>query len=149
MPKQNIPILGKEKNVSKNIELHRDEELTLEKRVIEKNYRNLRSKSLDNGSRAKNSLLGSTLQVRLHRSKSSSSLKEVTLGDQKLAVSIHVSNIKYNYPEFQNNALFYLFYNLLDYILTKYFAESKTTKNKVDKFLSKLLMAPLTEKLSY
>ena len=37
----------------------------------------------------------------------------------------------------------------LDHALANYFAESQTTKSNVNRFLSNLLMAPLTEKLSY
>ena len=76
-------------------------------------------------------------------------MREVWFSDQEFATGTSVSNIKYNHPGFQNNNLFYPFHDQLNYELAKYFAESKTTKNNIDKFLSKPVMAPLTEKLFY
>ncbi len=76
-------------------------------------------------------------------------MREVRFSNQEFAAGTPVSNIKYNYPGFQNNNLFYPFHEQLDYGLAKYFAESETTKSNIDKFLSNPLMAPLTEKLSY
>ena len=88
-------------------------------------------------------------QARLLRSKLSSSLREVRFSEQEFLTSTLVSNIIYNYLGLQNNNLFYLFYNQLDYALAHYFAESEITKNNVDKFLSNLLIVLFTEKLFY
>ncbi len=106
------------------------------------------SESSDTRSRVSDGLSGHTPQTGLLRSESSSSLRDIRFSDQKFAAGTSVSNIEYNRPRFQNNNSFYLFHNQLDYRLAKYFAESETTKSNVDKFLSKPLMAPLTEKLS-
>ncbi len=40
-------------------------------------------------------------------------------------------------------------FNLTFFMYSDFFVESKTMKDNVDKFLSNLLMVPLTEKLSY
>ncbi len=90
-----------------------------------------------------------TPQAGLLRSESSSLLREVRFSDQEFASGTPVSNIKYNHFEFQNDNPFYPFYDQLNYGLAKYFAEFKTTKSNIDKFLSDPLMALLTEKLSY
>ena len=148
-PKQVTPIPKKDKNASKNIGPHEDEELILEKQDIKKDHRNLGSKSLNIKSYIKNGLSRHTSQVGLLRSKLSSSLREIRFSNQEFTVNTPISNIKYNPPEFQNNNPFYPFYNQLDYELAKYFAKSKTTKNKVNKFLSKLLIALLTKNLFY
>ncbi len=107
------------------------------------------SESSDTRSRASDGLSRCTLQAGLFGSESSSSLREVRFNDQEFAADTSISNIKYNHPGFQNNNPFYPFHDQLDYRLAKYFAESKTTKSNIDKFLSKPLMAPLIEKLSY
>ncbi len=121
----------------------------MEEQDIEKNHRNLIDKSWGIRSRAKDGLLGRTLQARVLGSKSSSFLSEIKFSDQEFSAGTTVSNIKYNHPRFQNNNSFYPFYDRLDHGLAKYFVESKTTKSNVDKFLSELLMASLTEKLFY
>ena len=123
--------------------------MTLEKQNIEKDYRNLGSKSLDTESYARDGLAGRTPQAGLLGNKLSSSLREVRFSDQEFATNISVSNIKYNHSGFQNNNLFYLFHDQLDYGLAKYFAEFKTTTSNIKTFLSEPLMALLTEKLSY
>ena len=123
--------------------------MTLEKQDIEEDHKILESKSLDTRSRVRDDLSGRTPQARLLGNELLSSLREVRFSDQKFTVGILVSNIKYNHPGFQNNNPFYLFHNQLAYRLAKYFTESETTKSNIDKFLSKPLMALLTEKLSY
>ncbi len=128
---------------------HEDEESTLAEQNIEGDHRNLVSESSDTRNRARDGLSGHTPQVGLLGSESSSSLREVRFNDQEFAAGTPVSNIKYNYPGFQNNNLFHLFHDQLDYGQAKYFAESETIKSNVDKFLSDPLMALLTEKLSY
>ncbi len=52
-------------------------------------------------------------------------------------------------PGSRSNNPFHLFEDQLDYALAHYFAESETTKCNVDKFMSNLLIKPITEKLSY
>ncbi len=148
-PKQDTPILGEYDNASGNLGPHEDEESTLTEQDIEGDHRNLVGESLDTGSRARDGLSRRTPQAGLLGSESSSSLREVRFSDQEFAAGTPVSNTKYNHPGFQNNNLFHPFHDQLDYRLAKYFAESEITKSNVDKFLSDLLMAPLTEKLSY
>ncbi len=128
---------------------HEDEKSTLAEQDIKRDHRNLVGESSDTRSHARDGLSGRTPQAGLLGSESSSSLREVRFSDQEFAAGIPVSNIKYNHLGFQNNNLFHSFHDQLDYGLAKYFAESETTKNNVDKFLSDLLMTPLTEKLSY
>ena len=123
--------------------------MTLEEEDIEGDYRKLGGKSSDIENRARNGLVERTPQSGLLRSESSSSLREVRFSDQEFAASTLVSNIKYNHFGFQNNHLFYLFYDQLDSGLAKYYAESESTKSNIDKFLFKPLMVLLTEKLSY
>ena len=60
-----------------------------------------------------------------------------------------VLNTRYEHFRSQNNNLFYPFNNQRDYALADYFAKSETTKRNIDKFLSNLLMKPITKKLSY
>ena len=121
----------------------------MEEQQIEEDYRNLGDKSSDTRSRIRDGLLGCTPETGLHGSELSSFLREVRFSNQEFAAGTPVSNIQYNDLGFQNNNLFYLCHNQLDYGLVKYFVESKTTKNNVEMFLSKPLIAPLTEKLSY
>ena len=148
-PKQNIPILGEDENISNNDGLYENKKSILEEQDIEKNHKNLEGKSLNTRSRAKNGLSRRNPQARLFKNLLSSSLKEVRFNIEEFATGILVSNIKYNEFGFQNNNLFYLFHNQLNYGLAKYFAKSEIAKNILDKFLSELLMALLTEKLFY
>ena len=106
-------------------------------------------KSSDTRSCARDNLSGCTLQDGLFASESSSSLKKVRFSEQEFPTGKSVSDIKYHHQGSQNNNLFHSFNNQLDYALATYFAESKTTKGNVDKFLFNLLMASLTKKLSY
>lgn len=53
------------------------------------------------------------------------------------------------HPKSQSSNLFYPFNDKLDFVLAHYFAESEITKFNNDKFLSNLLMKPITENLSY
>lgn len=72
------------------------------------------------------------------------SLRKVRFNKQKFPISKLILDIKYHHLDFQNNNLFYLFNDQLDYILANYFTESEITKNNVDRFLFDLLIAPLT-----
>lgn len=78
-----------------------------------------------------------------------SSLKKVWLSQQEFSAGKPVLNIKYYHPRFQNNNLSYLFNDYLYYVLANYFANFETTKRYINILLSNLLIAPLTEKLSY
>ena len=118
--------------------------MILEEQDIEKDHKNLGGKSLDIENYAKDGLAERTSQHGLFRSELSSFVREVRFSDQEFAAGIFISNIKYNHPRFENDYIFYLFHDQLNYGLVKYFAESKTTKSNVDKFLSEPLMAPLT-----
>ena len=61
----------------KNFGLYRNEESILKEQEMEKNYRDLVSKSLDTEIRARDGFLGHTLQARLFASRLSSFSKEV------------------------------------------------------------------------
>ena len=75
--------------------------------------------------------------------------KEVNFNKQELPVGILISNIKYDHSGSQNNNPFYLFNDQEDCALAHYFIGSRTIKSKINRFLSNLLIVPLTEKLSY
>lgn len=77
------------------------------------------------------------------------SLRKVRFNKLEFLTCIPISDIKYDLPRSQNDDPFYPFNNQLDYALAHYFADSKTTKGNINKFLSNLLMALLTKKLSY
>ena len=123
--------------------------MILKEQNIEKDYRNLGSKSFDTESRARDGLARDTPQAGLLGSKLSSSLRKVRFNDQEFVISTPISSIKYNHPGFQNNNPFYLFHNQLNYQQAKYFAKFEMTKSNVDKFLSEPLMALLIRKQSY
>ena len=76
-------------------------------------------------------------------------LREEWFSRNKFSAGIPISNIKYNHLGIRYQNSFYLFNDKLDYALAHYFAESETTKNNVNKFLSDLLMTSFTKKLSY
>lgn len=71
------------------------------------------------------------------------------VNEYKFPTGIHILNTKYKYPGTKNNNLFYCFNEQLDYILAHYCIESESIKRNIDKFLSNLLMKPITKKLSY
>ena len=104
------------------------------------------SKSSDTGScaRAKRTPKNGLLRIQ-----SPSSIKEVRFSEQEFYAGKPASNIKYDHLKSKNDNLFYFFHNQLDYALAHSFAKSETMKGNVNKFLSDLLMAPLTKKLSY
>ena len=146
---QNTLIPGKDDDASENFGPHKDEESILKEQKIEGDHRDLVGESLDTGSRAKDGLSRHTPQTGLLASESSSSLREVRFSEQEFPAGKPVSNIKYHHLGSQNNNPFYPLNNQLDYVLANYFAESETIKSNVNRFLSNLLMAPLTKKLSY
>lgn len=79
--KQDMPMPGKDSNVSDNIRPYKDEEFRPEAQNIEKDYKDLVGKILDTGSRAKDSLSDSTPQNRLLGSELSSSLREIRFSE--------------------------------------------------------------------
>ena len=145
-PEQDMPMPGEDDNASDNFGPYEDERSTPEAQDIEGDHRDLVGESSDTGSRAR---AGHTPQDGLLGSESSSSLTEVRFSEQEFPAGTPISNIKYDHPRSQNDNLFYPFHNQLDYALAHYFAEFDTTKGNVDKFLSDLLLALLTEKLFY
>ena len=103
--------MGKNKNVSENVGLYKNEELILEEQDIKKDHKNLQGKNLDTKSRTKKDLSERISQVKLLKNELSSFLKEVKFSNQEFAVGISVSNLKYNHSRFQNNNSFYFIYN--------------------------------------
>ncbi len=142
--KQDTPILGKDKNISDNFGLHEEKVSILEEQDIEGDYRNSVSESSDIGSHVRDGLSRRTPQDGLLVKELSSSLREVRFSEQEFPASIPISNIKYHHLDSQNDNLFYPFNDQLDYALATYFIESETTKGNIDRFLSNLLMAPLS-----
>lgn len=68
------------------------------------------------------------------------SSKEVKFSEQAFSVRKAVSVIKYHQSIFQNNNLFDIFNNWLNYILAYYFANFEKTKGNVNIFLSNLII---------
>lgn len=85
----------------------------------------------------------------LYKNMLASFQRNVRLSEKTFVISTFLSNMRYDYPKLHNTKFFYNFYNQLNYVLVHYFAESKTIKSNVNKFLSKLLIALLTQKLFY
>ena len=135
-----------DENTSDNFGFYEDKKSIPKAQDIERDHKNLVGKSSDIRSctRAKRISQDGLLESEL-----SSSLREIRFSKREFFTGTLVSNIKYNYLRSQNDNLFYLFHNQLDYILSHYFAESETTKDNVNKFLSNPLITPLTEKLYY
>ncbi len=78
-------------------------------------------------------------------SKLSQNFKEVTFSESKFLFSIPVLDTGYVHPGSQSSNPFYPFNNQLNYAqLAYYFAELETTQHNIDKFLSNLLMKPIT-----
>ena len=73
----------------------------------------------------------------------------MTFSKSKFLIGIPVSDTQYKHFKSQNNNLFYLFNNQLDYVLAYYFAELETTKCNINRFLTNLLMKLITKKLLY
>ncbi len=149
-PNQNTSMLIEDDDASDYFMHHEEEEYppSNEEQKIRENQKDLIGQILDNKS-LRDMLPRHTPQAGLLESELSSSLREVRFSNQEFIASTPVSNIKYNHFGFQNNNPFYPFHDQLDYGQTKYFAESKTTKSNIDKFLFDLLIALLTKKLSY
>ena len=145
-PEHDMPILREDNNRSDNFRSYENEKCTPKVQDIEKDHRDLVDKSSDTGSHVRVERIP---QDELLGNGSSSSLRDVRFGEQEFPAGTLVSNIKYDHLGLQNDNLFYLFYNQLDYVLAHYFTESETTKGNVDKFLFNLLMVLLTGKLSY
>lgn len=69
--------------------------------------------------------------------------------ESEFLAGIPVLDTRYKYPRIQNNNLFFLFNDHLDYVLAYYFADSEITKCNIDKFFTNLLKKPIIKKLSY
>lgn len=82
-------------------------------------------------------------------SKLSSTFREITFSESEFLIGILVSNTWYKHSKTQNKNRFHPFNNKLDYTLAHYFVELEITKRNIDKFLSNLLMKPITKNLSY
>ena len=141
-----MPMPEEDNNALDNFRPYEDERYMLEVQDIERDHKNLVGKSSDTESCAR---VGYILPDGLLENESSLSLKKISFNKLEFPAGTPISNIKYDHPGLQNNILFYPFYNQLDYSLAHYFAKSETTKGKVNNFLSNLLMALLTKKLSY
>ena len=73
----------------------------------------------------------------------------MTFSESEFLAGTPVLDTKYKHPRSQNNNPFYSFNGQLDYALAYYFANLEITKRNVDKFLTNLLMKPITKNLSY
>lgn len=62
-------------------------------------------------------------------------------------VGILIFDIKYKYLKIPNKNLFNLFNNQVNYVLTHYFVELRTTKYNIDKFFFNPLMKFIIKKL--
>lgn len=76
-------------------------------------------------------------------------LKEKQFIGNKFLAGIPILDIKYNHLGLKYKNSFNSFKNQLDYALAYYFAELKTTKGNINKFLSDSLMSSFPKKLSY
>ena len=94
-------------------------------------------------------LTKNTSQDRLLASKCLLLLRKEWFIKNKFPAGTPISNIKYNNLGVKHQNSFYLFNDELGYALAHYFAESETTKCNINKFLSDLLIIPLTKKLFY
>ena len=137
---------GEDDNALDNFRPYEDEKSTSKMQNIERDHKDLIGKNSDTGSHAG---VGYTPQDWLLGSESSLSLIKVRFSEQEFSTGTPVFNIKYDHLESQNDSFFYPFHNQLNYALAYYIIESETTKDNKDKFLSNILMALLTEKLSY
>lgn len=81
-PNQDMPMPGKDDNISKNFESHENKESILEKQNIKRDYRDLVSKFMDTESREKDSLSKHTSQNKFFVSELSSFLKEIRFSKQ-------------------------------------------------------------------
>ena len=106
-----MPMARKDNNQSDNFGFHKDKKPILEGLDIEEDDINLASKSLDTGSYIRNILLRRILWAGLLGSELSSFLREIKFSNEGIAASTSVFNIRYNQLRFQNNNLFYLFYD--------------------------------------
>ena len=148
-PKQDMPMPREDNNILKYFELHKDKKYKLDKNNIKGDHRDLVGKNSNTESHARDNLSRRISQDKLLVNELLSSLTEVRFSEQEFPVGKPVLNIKYHHPDSQNNNLFYLFNDQLDYTLANYFAESEIIKSNIDRFLSNSLMFPFTEKLSY
>lgn len=139
-------ILEEDINILGYFRLFKDDKL--KEQDIERDQSNVMSEKSDTRICARDSLLRYTPQDQLLISKSLASLREIQFSKQEFLTGKPISDIKFSHLDSQNNNLFYSFNDQLNYILATYFGKSEIMERTVDKFLSNLLIVPLTEKLS-
>lgn len=88
-------------------------------------------------------------QKRLLISKFLSIMRKEQFSSYEFFIGTQISDIKYKHLESKYQSSFYPFNNQLNYALAHYFAKSMITKDNINKYLTDLLMVPLTKKLSY
>lgn len=76
-------------------------------------------------------------------------IKKIRLSKQKFPAGTFISYIKYDHLKSQNDNLFDLFNDQLDYVLAHCFIESEIIKDNINRFLSNLLITLFIKKLSY
>lgn len=82
-----------------------------------------------------------TPQKKLFASESLSALREEWFNSHEFPAGTPISDNKYKHPGSKHKNSFYPFNDKLDYGVAHYFADSKTTKGNVNKFLTDPLMA--------
>lgn len=94
-------------------------------------------------------LIKKTSWKRLFTSEFLSALRKKWFNSYKFSTNTFILNIRYRYPRSKYKICFYFFNDQLNYVLAYYFAELKTTKNNINKFLTNLLIVFFTKNLSY
>lgn len=78
------------------------------------------------------------------------SFKEIIFTESKFPTSTPVLDAKYKYSEsYKNNNLYYSINNQVDYVLTHYSTNSKTTKCNINKFFTNFFIRPIIKNVSY
>lgn len=120
---------GKNDNTSENLGPYEDEKSILEEQDIKRENRDSSKKNSDTRNCITDKLSRHTLQDRIFASDLSSFLNDVRFHEQEFPVDKSVLEIKYHHLSSQNNNLFYLFNNQLDYTLINYIGKSETIKD--------------------
>ena len=82
-------------------------------------------------------------------SKLLSTFKKVTFSESKFLAGTPVFDTQYEHLGSHNNNLCYHLNDQLDYTLAHYFVKGETLKCNVNRFLTNLLIKPITKQLSY
>lgn len=85
---------------------------------------------------------------RLFANEFSSAQRKKWFSSHKFLIKIKISDIKYRHLGSKHTSSFYLFNDQLNYTMAYYFARLETIKGNMNEFLTNLLMAFFTEKLS-